>query len=266
MQKTTMPTDIETIAVEVTASPAPMPTDTETIAVERAKERLEETLLGRNSSKFFAFFMIPISYHIVALVVGANGLSEDVTVPPGNWSETTLDKTESIHNAYDPVYPNYVPNATNCYNECLWLLINSILFMTPVLFFVWYRMWRFRLAGLARAQAEMTPELRASKRRRGSSIHYPLCRCAELVASISFGILLALPIMFVCGVVGMGVGTIVGPHNAFCPKVPHQLAYTSAILGMAPLGIFASLFCCKAVCSGYDDVKQMIRTTVHVPY
>ena len=160
--------------------------------------------------------MIPISYHIVALVVGANGLSEDVTVPPGNWSETTLDKTESIHNAYDPVYPNYVPNATNCYNECLWLLINSILFMIPVLFFV------------GRA---------------------PFCRCAELVASISFGILLALPIMFVCGVVGMGVGTIVGPHNGFCPKVPHQLAYTSAILGMAPLGIFASLFCCKAVCS-----------------
>ena len=45
MQKTTMPTDIETIAVEVTASPAPMPTDTETIAVEvtdSAKEDSEQ--------------------------------------------------------------------------------------------------------------------------------------------------------------------------------------------------------------------------------
>ena len=36
----------------------------------------------------------------------------------------------------------------------------------------WYRVWRLQLAARSRAAAQMTPELRASKRRRGSSIHY----------------------------------------------------------------------------------------------
>ena len=36
----------------------------------------------------------------------------------------------------------------------------------------WYRVWRLQLAARSRAAEQMTPELRASKRRRGSSIHY----------------------------------------------------------------------------------------------
>ena len=36
----------------------------------------------------------------------------------------------------------------------------------------WYRMWRLQLVGRARAEAQMTSEMRVSKGKRGSTFHY----------------------------------------------------------------------------------------------